>query len=134
MSTIQRFEDLEIWQRARAINRRIQVLLKQEPFSKDFTLVNQVKASAGSIMDNIVEGYERDSRNEFVHFLSISKGSAGELRSQLYRAYDCDYINKETLDSLVNELIKLSVKIQNFISYLNKSAYKGGKFRDRNVY
>lgn len=66
---------------------------------------------------------------EFRQFLSIAKGSAGETRSQIYRLYDNEYINKEKLDFLVSEYEKLSEKINNFIAYLNKNDFKGTKFQ-----
>ncbi|MGC3978674.1 MAG: four helix bundle protein [Paludibacteraceae bacterium] len=88
MATIKRFEDLEVWQKARGVCKLVKTLTEKENFSKDFSLKDQIKRSSGSAMDNIAGGFERDGNKEFINFLTISKGSAGEVRSQAYRAYD----------------------------------------------
>ncbi len=129
MATIKRFEDLEIWQEARRLSKEIIIISKETDLKTDFRLRDQVKASSGSVMDNVAEGFERNGNLEFRQFLSIAKGSAGETRSQLYRIFDNDYINQEKLDFLVSEYEKLSGKINNFITYLNKNDFKGTKFQ-----
>lgn len=130
MATIKKFEDLEIWQEARRLSIEIILISKNTDLNKDFRLKAQIKDSSGSVMDNIAEGFERNGNSEFRQFLSIAKGSAGESRSQLYRVFDNGYINDDQLKNLVSEYEKLSVKIHNFISYLNKKDYKGTKFID----
>ena len=85
MATIKRFEDLEIWQNARKLSKEIIQISVTTDLKNDYRLKDQIKSSAGSIMDNIAEGFERDGNLEFRQFLSISKGSSGETRSQLYR-------------------------------------------------
>lgn len=129
MATIKRFEDLEIWQEARKLSKEIIIISKESDLKTDFRLKDQIKASSGSVMDNIAEGFERNGNLEFRQFLSIAKGSAGETRSQLYRVFDNDYINQEKLDFLVFEYEKLSGKINNFIAYLNNNDFKGTKFK-----
>ena len=88
MATVHRFEDLEIWQLARAPYRKISRLAEKIKKNHDYRFADQMKAEAGSIMDNIAEGFERNGRLEFLNSLSISKGESGELKSQLYRATD----------------------------------------------
>lgn len=129
MATIKRFEELEIWQEARILSKEIIMISKETDLKTDFRLKDQIKASAGSVMDNIAEGFERNGNLEFRQFLSIAKGSAGEARSQLYRVFDNDYINEDKLDFLVLEYEKLSGKINNFIAYLNNNDFKGTKFK-----
>lgn len=130
MSTVQRFEDLEIWQEARRLSKEIIVISNTTELNKDFKLKAQLKNSSGSVMDNIAEGFERNGNGEFRQFLSIAKGSAGEARSQLYRVFDNNYISEEKLTLLIREYEKLSIKIHNFITYLNKKDFKGTKFKD----
>ena len=130
MATINRFEDLEIWQNARKLSKEIIEISVITDLKNDYKLKDQIKGSAGSVMDNIAEGFERDGNLEFRQFLSISKGSSGETRSQLYRTFDSGYISEYQLNLLVNEYVHLSRKIASFISYLNKKDYKGTKFKE----
>lgn len=129
MATIERFEDLEIWQSARVISKKIHLLSLETELKNDFGLKNQIKNSSGSVMDNIAEGFERGGNLEFRQFLSVAKASAGETRSQLYRLWDFDYIDQKKFEELKIELENLSGEIQNFIKYLNKNDFKGDKFK-----
>lgn len=129
MATINRFEDLEIWQEARKLAKRIHIISVETGLKSDFKFKEQIKSSSGSVMDNIAEGFERDGNIEFRQFLSIAKGSAGETRSQLYRVFDFDYIDEQRFELLKKDYENLSGKIKNFITYLNKKDYKGNKFQ-----
>ena len=127
--TVSCFEDLEIWQDARELCRLIFKITSTGPFSKDYRFRDQIKASSGSAMDNIAEGFERDGNKEFIQFLSIAKGSCGETRSQSYRAFDYGYIEQRQLDELLVNTKQLGNKIGNFMKYLKKSNYKGTKYK-----
>jgi four helix bundle protein len=131
MATIRRFEDLEIWQIARKLSLKVFHLTETGPASTDFKFKAQIRASAGSAMDNIAEGFERSSQFEFVNFLSISKGSSGETRSQLYRGIDQKYFPEETV-GLIKEYDDLASDISGFMKYINQSEIRGQKFKDRN--
>jgi len=129
MTTINRFEDLEIWKEARRLAKEVHSIAIETELKSDFRFKNQIKASSGSVMDNIAEGFERDGNLEFRQFLSIAKGSAGETRSQLYRVFDFEYISEQKFEVLKTDYEKLSGKIKNFITYLNKKEFKGNKFQ-----
>ena len=130
MATIHRFEDLEIWKIARALSLKIFKLTEVGSASKDFKFRDQIRSSAGSVMDNIAEGFERSSQFEFVNFFGISKGSSGEVRSQLHRGIDKQYFPSNASE-LILEYQELAGKISGFMKYLNQSEIKGQKFKDR---
>ena len=121
-------EDLEIWQKARELCKLIYETTNTELFKKEFKFRDQIQSSAGSVMDNIAEGFERDGRKEFIQFLSVAKGSCGETRSQCYRAFDSKLIPNEKLDELLGKTIYLSKKISTLITYLKKSDIQGTKY------
>ena len=129
MATINRFEDLEIWKEARRLAKEVHLIAIHTELRSDLRFKNQIKASSGSVMDNIAEGFERDGNLEFRQFLSIAKGSAGETRSQLYRVFDFEYISEQKFEALKTDYGNLSGKIKNFITYLNKKDFKGNKFQ-----
>lgn len=124
MATITKFEDLEIWKLAREQAKEIYKLTKEGSFAKDFDLKNQINAAAGSAMDNIAEGFERFSNKEFSQFLIISKGSNGEVRSQLYRAFDRGHITEEVLKMRLDFSVMPGNKVKSFLDYLESSKYK----------
>ena len=131
MATINRFEDLQIWQMAREYCKLIYPLTCVGAFARDFKLKDQINGASGSIMDNIAEGFERNGKLEMIQFLSIAKGSCGESRSQLYRALDRAYITEEQMNHLCQLSENISNKIGSFITYLNNTEHKGLKFKDR---
>ena len=132
MATVTKFEELEVWQLARELTNEIfETFSNSEQFSRDYKLKDQINGSSGSVMDNIAEGFERGGRNEFINFLSYAKGSAGEVKSQLYRVLDRKYISKEQFDKFYEKADIIGKKIGSFINYLNSTEHKGAKFKNR---
>lgn len=125
MATIKSFEDIESWKKSREVCKTLGQLIDEGRFKKSYRLINQVEGSSGSIMDNIAEGFERGTRAEFIQFLGYSKGSCGELRSQLYRAFDRSFITEKEFEDLKTLVLQISGLIQNFISYLQNSEVSG---------
>jgi four helix bundle protein len=128
MATVKSFEELEIWQLSREICQEVWDVFERTTLGKDFELKNQMNRSSGSIMDNIPEGFERNGRKEFIQFLSYSKGSCGELRSQLYRALNRKHITQNEFEFLREKTLTESKKIGSFMAYLVKSENRGSKF------
>jgi len=131
MSKIKTFEDIKAWQKARQLNIDIYRITNKDSFSKDFALKEQIRKSSISVLSNIAEGFERESKQEFIRFLSIAKASCGELRAQLYIAFDIKYILKEEFELLLNFALEVSKMISGFMTYLkeykSKTAYNIGE-------
>ncbi len=115
------FEDLFIWQKAVGFAKEIYLLTEKKGLKNDFGLKNQMRDSSVSISSNIAEGFERRSRKEYLNFLNIAKGSAGEIRSQLYIAFEVGYIEKSELESLREKARFLSGSITNHINSINNA-------------
>lgn len=131
MAKIERFEDIISWKEARKLNKIIGDLIDGGRFKHSYRLINQIEGSAGSIMDNIAEGFERGGNRGFIQFLYIAKGSCGELRSQLYRALDRNYIDQKEFDNFSVHAMKISSLVQKLISYLENSELKGIKYQKK---
>jgi len=125
---ITRFEDLEIWQLARQLYKFVFRITSEKPFCNDFRLRDQMRASSGSVSDNIAEGFERGGNKEFIQFLFVAKGSCGETRNQAYRAFDSNYLSQEILDDLLERTETISRKTANLIKTLKSSDHKGIKY------
>ena len=132
MATFKKFEDISAWQKSRELTKEIYSLTGQGDFSKDFGLKDQIRRASVSIMSNIAEGFERSGTGEFKQFLATAKGSAGEVRSQLYVALDQGYIAQTGFETLVSSATQISRMISGLMSYLRKSGMKGTKFREPN--
>lgn len=122
---IQKFEDLNIWKESLKITKEIYDFTAKEKFSKDFGLRDQIRRAIISVSSNIVEGFEKNNNNEFVRFLKIAKGSAGEVRNQLHIALSIGYITTEEFEKTNNDLQILAAQMGKFIAYLeNKKRNK----------
>ncbi len=129
MATLKRFEDLKSWQEARKLVNLIYKISRQGPFSKDLELRGQIRRAAISVVSNIAEGFERGGTREFIQFLSYARGSAGEIKAQLYIALDQKYISPEVFDEcygLAEHTIRL---ISGLMRYLRKTKIKGSKYK-----
>jgi len=122
MATIERFEDIEAWRDTRALVKRVYELTGDGVFARDFVLRDQIRRAAMSIMSNVAEGLERGSPKDFVRFLYMAKGSAGEVRSQLYAAADLRYVSEERSMELRTIVESISRRIAAFIRYLTPDA------------
>ena len=129
MATFKRFEDIEAWQKARELTREVYNRSKTGLFSRDFGLRDQMRRASVSVLSNIAEGFERGGTNEFVQFLAIAKGSAGELEAQLYVALDQAYISREEFSSLRKLTTSTKRLLGGLIGYLRQSGMKGTKYK-----
>lgn len=123
-----KFEDLEVWMNAKDFAVLIYELTDQGDFKKDFGLKDQLRRASVSIVSNIAEGFERNGNKEFVQFLSIAKGSAGEVRAQLYIAKELNYITEKDFNQLNEQISLVSKMLSGFMNYLKQSELKGSKY------
>jgi four helix bundle protein len=120
MATVQRFEDLDVWKRARVLTNKLYEVSNVGAFARDFGLRDQIRKSAISVMSCISEGFERESGDkDFRHFLSMAKGSAGEVRNQLIIAHDAKHITDPQFDELYALCLEVSRMLSRFIAYLD---------------
>ncbi len=129
MSNIQKFEDILAWQKARELTRAIYAYAKAGLFAKDFGLRDQIQRAAVSIMGNVAEGFDRGGDKEFMQFLSISKGSCGEVKSRLCVALDQQYVNPAQFHQLYNSADEVGRLLAGFMAYLKQSNLRGRKFK-----
>jgi four helix bundle protein len=121
MTGIQSFEDIDAWKKARKLTKDIYRVTTATTFSRDFTLSNQIRRAAISIMSNIAEGYERRGDNEFRRFLVIAKGSLGEVRTQLIIANDVGLLADEDFQQLSTQAAEVGKMLNGFIKYISQS-------------
>lgn len=116
---VKTFEDLQVWKDARKFVKSIYELTSMKKFKKDYGLKDQIQRAAVSIMNNISEGFGRNNNREYKNFLGYAKGSAGEVRSMLYIAFDLNYISQSEFDAIYKNSVNIITKISNFKKYLN---------------
>lgn len=118
MARITRFEDIQAWQTARVLTRRIYAVSREGEFARDYGLRDQMQRAAVSIMSNIAEGFESRTQAQFINHLGLAKASAGELRAQLYVALDVTYLQQTEFEALFDLTDKCSRQLSRFIDYL----------------
>jgi len=127
---IERFEDIEAWQLARELTRKVYDLAKKPEFARDFGLKGQIQDAAGSSMHNIAEGFDSETNPEFVRFLRYAKRSCTEVQSELYMALDQQYITNDEFQDVYDHAGRTRAAIRGFIKYL--VAYKQDQQKKNN--
>lgn len=131
MPTINRFEDIEAWKKARQLSKLVYEASSQGAFGRDYALRDQIRRAAISVLSNIAEGYERGGDKEFRQFLSLAKGSAGEVQAQLYVALDVGFVSPRQFEQIYDAASETSRLIGGFIRYLGASSLGGSKYKQR---
>jgi len=126
MATIQKFEDLICWQRGRELTGAVYKAFKN---CNDYGFRDQIQRASVSVISNIAEGFERGTKQEFINYLYIAKGSAGEVRAQLYVALDVGYLNMETFKYLNNLATECSKLLQSFTEKVKGGSQLGTQFK-----
>jgi four helix bundle protein len=129
MTTFRTFEEIEAWKRARQLTREVYAVSGREAFARDFALRDQIRRASVSIMSNIAEGYERNGRKEFIQFLSMAKGSAGEVASQLFVAFDQGYLSETQFKHLQESTLDVARLVGGLMEYLRRTPIRGTKYR-----
>jgi len=129
MARIEQCDDIDAWKKARELAQAIYEVTSVGEFASDFGLRDQIRRAAVSVMSNIAEGFERSGDKEFRQFLSLAKGSAGEVKAQLYVALDARFLSQEQFDQLYSLATETGRLIGGFMRYLTDSGYKGSKFK-----
>ena len=118
MAKVNSFEELEVWKLARVLAGKIHGFASEGDFCKDYGFKDQIQRAAVSIVSNVAEGFERQSTNQFLHFLDIAVGSAGEVRAQLYLALDFGYIDRQQFLDATSDAKKIGRMLTKLMQYL----------------
>jgi len=129
MATFRKVEEIGAWKRARELTKKVYASTQENPFNRDFALRDQIRRASISIASNIAEGFDRDGTGEFLQFLSIAKGSVGEVKTQLYLASDLGYLDQRTFNDLFGHALEVGRMIAGLMDYLRTTNLRGTKFR-----
>lgn len=121
MGKVNRFEDLEVWQKGMQIAEDIYLITKEDQFAREYSIKDQIIRASISISNNIAEGFEYDNRKDFIKFLRYSKGSTGEVRNMLIYLKRIGLISKEVHEKMTNNAVILSKQLFSFINYLKSN-------------
>lgn len=125
MRVYKHFTEMEVWQKAKMLTKLIYEATSTGTFSRDWALRDQIRKASVSIPSNIAEGFERGGNKEFIRFLSIAKGSAGEVLTQLHIAMDLGHLTENEFDRLQDQTVRIGRMLGGFVQYLKKSSRKG---------
>ncbi len=128
MATVQKFEDLLVWQKSRLLTKEVYKAFRS---CRDGGFCDQIERAAVSILSNIAEGFERGTRSEFLNYLFIAKGSAGEVRAQLYAALDVGYLNIQEFKHLTDLAEQCSRLLASFIEKVKSGSRAGTQFKPK---
>lgn len=120
---------MKVWQASRVLNQEVFMEVLQKESIQDYALKDQLNRSAGSVMDNIAEGFGRGGNKEFINFLGFSLGSLSEVESQLLRGFDRSYLNDSQLEKFEESIKELRGMLISFSNYLRKAGIRGSKFK-----
>lgn len=125
MRVYRHFTEMEVWQKAKLLTKLIYEATSTGTFSRDWALRDQIRKASVSIPSNIAEGFERGGNKEFIRFLSIAKGSAGEVLTQLHIAFDLGHLTENEFERLQDQTVRIGRMLGGFVQYLKKSSRKG---------
>jgi len=125
MRVYKHFTEMEVWQKAKMLTKLIYEATSTGTFSRDWALRDQIRKASVSIPSNIAEGFERGGNKEFIRFLSIAKGSAGEVLTQLHIAMDLGHLTENEFERLQDQTVRIGRMLGGFVQYLKKSSRKG---------
>ena len=120
MAGISKVEDIDAWKESRVLTVAVYNITANGAWAKDFGLRDQIRRASVSIASNIAEGFARESDTEFARFLAIARGSAAEVKTQMYIASDLGYVDNETFNAIYDQIDRISRMITGLIKYLRK--------------